>query len=327
MMAGRDAGRERRLRSAWRHEQPNVAMALAAASNHSAQQDGAPRSLRTATRAREGEVHEKHDGLRAQKRPLPGTRLEPPEEVSEPQLGAVTVGYVTAPEPLLVVPSMAGGDSVDGIALKVLLKVALSKKQKEEEAEERKKQEKQRKKEQEEERRQAVQAVADLFSSAPLSSSSRRKKKTSSHCFSLGVWVLLVEYTDSSPYSPRCLVSQWLHFHASVSEAFLDEFHRKPGLSSSTGIWHPLVRCLSRQRSTGKFGVLWVTTTRNYFYGPLYLAVTGAVLLLACRAQESGFFRELTSDLFPHSALMLGSTVATILCQSTVVSDFHTFSS
>ena len=77
MVAGRDSDaarrqRERRLRSAWRHEQLSVDMALAAASHHSAQQDGAPRSLRAATRTREGEFHEKHVGLRAQKRPLPG---------------------------------------------------------------------------------------------------------------------------------------------------------------------------------------------------------------------------------------------------------------
>ena len=45
----------------------------------------------------------------------------------------------------------------------------------------------------------------------------------------------------------------------------------------ATGTWRPLVRCLFRRRSTGKFGVFWEITTRNYFYGPLYLAVTCAV--------------------------------------------------
>ena len=59
--AGRDSGaarrrRERRLRSAWRQEQ------LAAASHRSAQQNGAPRSQTTATRAREG--HEKYEAPR-----------------------------------------------------------------------------------------------------------------------------------------------------------------------------------------------------------------------------------------------------------------------
>ena len=45
----------------------------------------------------------------------------------EPQEGAATVGYVAAPEPLLV-PSKACGDSVDGITLKFLLKGTLAKK-------------------------------------------------------------------------------------------------------------------------------------------------------------------------------------------------------
>ena len=44
--------RERRLRSAWRHEQLSVGMALAAATHHIAQQNGAPPSQRIATRAR-----------------------------------------------------------------------------------------------------------------------------------------------------------------------------------------------------------------------------------------------------------------------------------
>ena len=50
----------------------------------------------------------------------------------EPQGGAVTVGYVAAPGPLLEVASMAGGDSVDGTALRFLVKKALER-QKEEE--------------------------------------------------------------------------------------------------------------------------------------------------------------------------------------------------
>ena len=87
MMAGRDSGaarrqRERRLRSAWRHEQLSVAMALAAASHHSVQQYGAPRGQKPATKAREGEVREMYYGLRAQERPLPGTRPTPLAEVA-----------------------------------------------------------------------------------------------------------------------------------------------------------------------------------------------------------------------------------------------------
>ena len=66
--------RERRLRSWWRHEQQTVRMALAAATHHSAQQNAAPRGPKTGARAREGVEHEQHDGLRAQKPPLPGVR-------------------------------------------------------------------------------------------------------------------------------------------------------------------------------------------------------------------------------------------------------------
>ena len=102
----------------------SLAAALAAASHHSAQQYVAPRGQKPATQSREGEVHEKRDCLRAQKRPLPGTPPEPLEEVAEMQGAAVTVGYVAVPVPLLVVPSMAGGDGVDGTTTKWLLKVA-----------------------------------------------------------------------------------------------------------------------------------------------------------------------------------------------------------
>ena len=49
------------------------------------------------------------------------------------QEGAVTVGYVAAPGPLLVVASLAGGDEVDATTVSYLLKAALVKKKKEEE--------------------------------------------------------------------------------------------------------------------------------------------------------------------------------------------------
>ena len=56
--------------------------------------------------------------------------------------GAVTVGYVAAPGPLLVVASLAGGDGVDATTVSYLLSVALAKKKEEEEKE---KEEKERK--------------------------------------------------------------------------------------------------------------------------------------------------------------------------------------
>ena len=82
-----------------RHEQQSIHMALATVMHHSFKvhiENGTPRSQTTATRAREGEVHEQHDGLRAQKRPLTGTRPAPLAEVAGPQVRAATVGYVAA---------------------------------------------------------------------------------------------------------------------------------------------------------------------------------------------------------------------------------------
>ena len=79
--------RERRLRAAWKHEQLSVAMALAAATHHSA-----PR----------GECQVPYDALRGQKTAsAAGMRSAPLAEVAEPQGGAVTVGYVGALVPLL----------------------------------------------------------------------------------------------------------------------------------------------------------------------------------------------------------------------------------
>ena len=72
-----------------RHEQQSIHMALATVMHHSFKvhtEYGAPRSQTTPTRAREGEVREQHS-LRAQERPLPGTRPAPLLEVL-PQVGA-----------------------------------------------------------------------------------------------------------------------------------------------------------------------------------------------------------------------------------------------
>ena len=63
----------------------------------------------------------------------PGVLKDP-----EPQGGAVTVGYVAAPGPLLEMSSMAGGDSIDGTALRFLVKKALERQKEEEEEEKRK---------------------------------------------------------------------------------------------------------------------------------------------------------------------------------------------
>ena len=89
--------RERRLRSWWR-EQQSVRMALNAAAHHSAAKLAAG---------------EEYSGLRAQttfSAGRPGVLTEP-----EPQVGAVTVGYVAAPVPLVSSPILAGGDATDDV--------------------------------------------------------------------------------------------------------------------------------------------------------------------------------------------------------------------
>ena len=173
--------RERRLRSMLRHEQQTVRMALAAALHHSAgprekvekQQNGAPRGQKTAGRAGEGEVHEQHDGPRAQNRPLPGTRPEPLAEVSEPQGPAATVGYVAARPPLIwwgpKLLADSSAEAIDGRTLRYLLKENLARKKEEEEEEERRKEE-----EKEKEKEKAVRSSA---SSAPKRTRKKRRKK------------------------------------------------------------------------------------------------------------------------------------------------------
>ena len=100
MMAGGDSGsaakrrRERRLRSAWRHEQLSVAMAVAAALHHSAQRGAGPATYsapRGQTTATEGEVREPNNAPRSQKPPLPG---EHPGVLKEPEVqGAMVVQH------------------------------------------------------------------------------------------------------------------------------------------------------------------------------------------------------------------------------------------
>ena len=78
-----------------------------------------------------------HAALRGQKTASSGTRPEPLVEVSEPQVGAVTVGHVAAPGPLLVVASLAGGDEVDATTVSFLLRENLRRKNYEEDEKER----------------------------------------------------------------------------------------------------------------------------------------------------------------------------------------------
>ena len=120
--------RERRLRSWWRHEALSVAAALATARHHSA---GPEVVTRREGQPEEVEV-EQHDGLRAQTTPPPGTRPGVPLDPGPPVVGAVTVGYVAAPGPLLAPPVLAGGDGLDESALAFLVQQTLLARDKEE---------------------------------------------------------------------------------------------------------------------------------------------------------------------------------------------------
>ena len=169
-MSAAQRRRQRRLRSMLRHEQQSIRMALATVMHHSYKvhtENGAPRSQTTATRAREGEVHEQHDGLRAQNRPLPGTRPEPLAEVSEPQGPAATVGYVAARPPLIwwgpKLLADSSAEAIDGRTLRYLLKENLA----------RKKEEERRRTQQETQ----LQQRGPLAGAASSSRSVRRKKK------------------------------------------------------------------------------------------------------------------------------------------------------
>ena len=90
-----------------------------------------------------------------------GLPLEP-----EPLGRAVTDGYVAAQTPLLVVPSMAGGDTIDGTTLRFLLEHCLRMKTLLEEEERRKEEEKEKEK-----------ATRSSASSAPKRTRKKRKKK------------------------------------------------------------------------------------------------------------------------------------------------------
>ena len=74
-----------------------------------------------------------HEALRGQKTASSGMRPAPPEEVSEPQVWAVTVGYVAASVPLVSSPMLAGGDATDDVTVAFLVAASLEEKKDEEE--------------------------------------------------------------------------------------------------------------------------------------------------------------------------------------------------
>ena len=93
----------------------------------------APRGPKMA-RVWERVEHEQHDGLWAQKPPLPGVR---PGSLFDPgpQRSDRTVRHSAGDAPLQVVPALRGDDGVDGTTLRFLLEqnLLLKKKQEEEE--------------------------------------------------------------------------------------------------------------------------------------------------------------------------------------------------
>ena len=140
LMAARDVGggtasarrwRERRQRS-WRHEQLSVAAALASARHHSA----AP-GVVSRHEAQQHEVEQDtYDGLRAQNTPPAGSRPGVLQDPGPPWVEAVTVGYVAAGAPSLVVAPVAAHDELDTAFVQYLLQQSLLARAEEEEARE-----------------------------------------------------------------------------------------------------------------------------------------------------------------------------------------------
>ena len=144
--------RQRRLRSWWRHEQRSVAVALAAATHHSAPRSGWPEqhnSPRRPTTASAMEV-EAHDP-RGQEQLPPGVRPAPLPEVAGPQ-AAVTVGYVAAGAPSLAVVLVSDMLHDDATVQFLLQQSLLARSQEEEEA-----------REQEEDKRQEEAVVTRML--------------------------------------------------------------------------------------------------------------------------------------------------------------------
>ena len=150
-----------------------------------------PRALRTVTSTREGVEHEKYG------RPT-GTEVSTPGGADGslldfgPQRSDRTVRHSAGEAPLLVVVSLAGGDSVDGTALRFLLKQTLALKKEDEE--ERRKVAPQ----QLEEKLEAEMKLLNAAGPAPSSSTAagkrrKRKKRRKRRCGHTGSHVQVVE--------------------------------------------------------------------------------------------------------------------------------------
>ena len=253
--------RERRLRSWWRHERMTVAAELTVALHHS-------RGVGPAV---------PHEALRGQ---TPASSMGRRPGVLKEPLPPVVVEHAACPcsgAPLLAVPSLAAAESdgVDGTTVKYLLKLALKEKEKEEERLNR----------------------SACWRSTGGSATTCRSPQPSTRLGRSGPVALCPlpgrgergRRGGRGNFLATLHVLAWLFvilvgmdqkdiYAATHFPLLLPALYALGNLDflRATGIWHH-VRCLSRRRSTGKFGVFWVFTTRNYFFSPLFLAVTCAV--------------------------------------------------
>ena len=125
--------RQRQLRAFHRHVQMAVKLELATALHHSAQPAGP-----VVEEPAEEVEFEEHAGLRAQNTPPPGSRPGVLKDPGPPWVEAVTVGYVAAGAPSLVVAPVAAHDGLDDASVQFLLQQSLlARAQEEEEARER----------------------------------------------------------------------------------------------------------------------------------------------------------------------------------------------
>ena len=140
--------RWRRLRALPRHGRQSIAMALAAALHHTpplcwSEEEkcgvaAGRRSTGTEHRHQGQEVeHEQYHAPREQKPPPPGERPGLLAELG-PQKSDRTAQRSSGVTPLVVVPSLAGGDGIDSTTISFLVRVALKQKE-EKEKEEREK--------------------------------------------------------------------------------------------------------------------------------------------------------------------------------------------
>ena len=99
--------------------------------------------------------------------------------------------------------------------------------------------------------------------------------------------------------------------------------HDGTALSGSIGFFAHICACWIAHNS---LSVLWTAFLQQRRFGPLYLAVTCAVLfsLFAWKALVSGFLREMTSRPVSVFSAHLGTTVVASSRQSTEDLDFHT---